>query len=110
MPNRSPAAAEHAHRAADRELALLAKAMGHPTRVAILRLLCRRGECICGSIVGQLPYAQATISQHLKVLKEAGLIQGEIDGPRVCYCARPEAIARLKALVEGFHPREVKSC
>ncbi|HSB18626.1 MAG TPA: metalloregulator ArsR/SmtB family transcription factor [Anaeromyxobacteraceae bacterium] len=84
---------------ADEELALLAKAVGHPARVQILRLLVRREACICGDIVDELPLAQSTVSQHLKVLKEAGLIRGEIDGPRVCYCVEPHAMRRLKALV-----------
>ena len=69
------------------ELALLAKALGHPTRVQILRVLLARESCLCGEIVDRLPLAQATVSQHLKVLKDTGLIQGEIDGPRTCYCA-----------------------
>ena len=86
--------------ARDRELAKLAKALGHPARVAILRLLMTRGECICGQIVEVLPLAQATVSQHLKVLKQAGLIQGEIDGPRVCYCVDPEAIEHMKQLFQ----------
>jgi len=85
--------------AADEELALLAKAVGHPARVQILRLLARRESCICGDIVEELPLAQSTVSQHLKVLKDAGLIRGEIDGPRVCYCMEPRAFRRLKALV-----------
>ena len=76
----------------------MAKALGHPARVAILRILLGRGECICGAIVDRLPLAQATVSQHLKVLKEAGWIEGTIDGPRVCYCARPEAVERFRAL------------
>jgi len=84
---------------ADEELALLAKAVGHPARVAILRLLERREACMCGDIVDELPLAQSTVSQHLKVLKEAGLVRGEIDGPRVCYCVEPRVLRRLKALV-----------
>jgi len=79
----------------DREIATLARALGHPARVAILRLLIRGGECICGRIVEVMPLAQATVSQHLKVLKEAGLVRGEVDGPRVCYCANPEQVQRL---------------
>jgi ArsR family transcriptional regulator len=85
--------------AADEELALLCKAVGHPARVQILRLLVRRDVCICGDIVDELPLAQSTVSQHLKVLKDAGLIRGEIDGPRVCYCVEPRVLRRLKALV-----------
>jgi ArsR family transcriptional regulator, arsenate/arsenite/antimonite-responsive transcriptional repressor len=84
---------------ADDELALLAKALGHPARVQIMRLLVRREACICGDIVDELPLAQSTVSQHLKVLKEAGLIRGDIDGPRVCYCVEPRTLRRLKALV-----------
>lgn len=95
---------------ADRDLALLSKALGHPTRVAILRFLGRHGGCICGDIVDQLPFAQATVSQHLKVLKEAGLLQGEIDGPRVCYCPDPKVLARMRALLEELQPKEVKRC
>ncbi len=84
---------------ADEELAALAKAIGHPARVQIMRLLVRREACICGDIVDELPLAQSTVSQHLKVLKDAGLIRGEIDGPRVCYCVEPRVLRRLKALV-----------
>ena len=91
--------AREAITAADEQLAALAKALGHPARVAILRQLGERGECICGQIVDTLPLAQATVSQHLKVLKDSGLVQGEIDGPRVCYCVNPEAVKRFQKLV-----------
>ena len=84
---------------ADEELALLARAVGHPARVQILRLLVRRESCICGDIVDELPLAQSTVSQHLKVLKDAGLIKGEIDGPRVCYCLEPKTLRRLRSLI-----------
>ena len=87
---------------ADEELATLAKALGHSARVQILRLLVRKDACICGDIVGELPLAQSTVSQHLKVLKNAGLIRGEIDGPRVCYCIEPRTLRRLKALIGGL--------
>ncbi len=83
-------------------LARLAKALGHPARVAIMRLLLRRTSCVCGEIVDELPLAQSTVSQHLKQLKEAGLIRGEVDGPRVCYCVEPGMVAALKALVAGL--------
>ena len=82
------------------ELATLAKALGHPVRVRILRLLLSRDSCYCGELVDELPLAQATVSQHLKVLRDAGLIQGEIEGPRVCYCARPDALTRLAGLLD----------
>lgn len=83
-------------------LARLAKAIAHPVRVSILRMLVRHNGCIVGDIVDQLPLAQSTISQHLKQLKDAGLVRGEVDGPRVCYCIEPGAVALLKALVEGL--------
>lgn len=67
-------------------LAKYAKALSHPARVAILNLLIQKQTCICGDIVEELPLAQSTVSQHLKVLKEAGLIKGEIEGSTVCYC------------------------
>lgn len=88
--------------AADAELAELAKALGHPVRIQIMRLLLARDACICGEIVGELPLAQSTVSQHLKVLKDAGLIRGEIDGPRVGYCVEPETLRRLKALLDDL--------
>jgi DNA-binding transcriptional ArsR family regulator len=84
---------------ADAELATLAKAIGHPARVQVLRLLSRRSSCVCGELVSELSLAQSTVSQHLKVLKDAGLIRGEIDGPRTCYCIEPRTFRRLKALV-----------
>jgi ArsR family transcriptional regulator, arsenate/arsenite/antimonite-responsive transcriptional repressor len=87
---------------ADHDLADLARALGHPARVQILRLLARRSSCICGDIVDELPLAQSTVSQHLKVLKDAGLVRGEVDGPRVCYCLEPRTLRRLKALVGGL--------
>lgn len=86
----------------DEELAGLAKALGHPARVAILRQLSEVGACMCGQIVDALPLAQATVSQHLKVLKEAGFVQGEIDGPRVCYCVNPKTLIRFRQLVAGL--------
>jgi ArsR family transcriptional regulator len=67
-----------------------------------VRLLARRGECVCGQIVLDLPLAQATVSQHLKVLKEAGIIRGQVDGPRVCYCLDPRVLKRAKELIGGL--------
>lgn len=86
----------------DEELASLAKAIAHPARLQIIRLLSNRTTCICGEIVDQLPFAQSTVSEHLRILKEAGLIQGEVDGPRVCYCLERNSIARLKKLINGL--------
>ncbi len=87
---------------ADELLARLAKAIAHPARVAILRMLMRHEGCIVGDIVDELPLAQSTISQHLKQLKDAGLIRGEVDGPRVCYCVQPGTVALLKALANAL--------
>lgn len=86
----------------DGELAALAKAIGHPARVAILRFLARRSSCVCGEIVDQLPLAQSTVSQHLKVLRDAELIRGVIEGRSVCYCVDPDTLRRLKVLVAGL--------
>ncbi len=86
----------------DEQLASLAKAVGHPARVRIMRLLIERNSCICGDIVDEIPLAQSTVSQHLKQLQVAGLIQGEIDGPRVCYCIDPAVLKRLKVLIAGL--------
>ncbi len=78
-------------------IATLAKALGHPARVAILEYLLKVDTCICGDIVNELPLAQPTVSQHLKELKNAGLIKGEIEGNSVCYCIDEKAIQKLKA-------------
>jgi ArsR family transcriptional regulator len=91
---------------AEEEIAALAWGIAHPARVAIVRLLLERGGCICGAIVDSLPLAQATVSQHLKVLKETGWIDGEIDGPRVCYCPTAGAAERFQALLSGLKPGE----
>jgi ArsR family transcriptional regulator len=81
------------------DFAKLAWAIAHPARVQIVRLLIGRQACVCGEIVDQLPLAQSTVSQHLKILKESGLIQGEVDGPKVCYCINPTRLKQLKAFV-----------
>jgi ArsR family transcriptional regulator len=87
-------------------LASLAWGLAHPARVSILRLLLERGTCLCGAIVDSMPLAQATVSQHLKVLKETGWIEGEIDGPRVCYCPAPGAMARFRQFLQGLDSGE----
>jgi ArsR family transcriptional regulator len=79
----------------EQEVATAAKALGHPARVKIIRLLLAHDACYCGQLVDELGLAQATVSQHLKMLKEAELIKGEIEGPRVCYCASRERLAAL---------------
>ncbi len=83
----------------DQDIARLARALGHPVRVAILRYLKNCGGCLCGSLVDVFPLAQSTISQHLKKLKEAGWIQGDIDGPRTCYCINPTAMNQFEGLL-----------
>jgi ArsR family transcriptional regulator len=98
---------------ADQRLADVAKALSHPARIAILRLLAKRGTCICGEIVEDLPLSQSTVSQHLKALKEAGLIRGDIEGPRTCYCLDTEAFdaatKSLNALATGIN-RDAAAC
>ncbi|GHO63628.1 transcriptional regulator [Ktedonobacter sp. SOSP1-52] len=84
------------------QLARYCKALAHPTRVQIVRFLQTVDACICGDIVQMLPLAQSTVSQHLKILKEAGLIQGDIDGPRTCYNINREAVAHLKTLIAAL--------
>ncbi|MGB2867601.1 MAG: metalloregulator ArsR/SmtB family transcription factor [Bacteroidota bacterium] len=86
----------------EKAVARYAKALSHPARVAILNALMKRNECVCGEIVDLLPLAQATVSQHLKELKSVGLIKGEIDGPRSCYCINAEAIEECKDILGGF--------
>ena len=84
------------------QLAEQAKALSHPARLAIVQLLAARNECICGEIVDDLPLAQSTVSRHLKVLRDAGLVQGTIDGPRSCYCLDRDAIEALRAQFDCF--------
>jgi DNA-binding transcriptional ArsR family regulator len=79
----------------EQDLAAFAKAMSHPARISILKVLAQRNECICGEIVELLPLAQSTVSQHLKELKNAGLISGSIDGPRSCYCINWKAFEKF---------------
>lgn len=87
-------------------IAELAKAFAHPARVAILQLLAQKKACVCGDLVDELPLAQATVSQHLKELKRIGIIKGEIDPPRVCYCINEpvweEAREAFGALFDTF--------
>ena len=87
--------------AADDELAALAKAIAHPTRVRILRMLAKKEARMCSHIVDELPLAQSTVSEHLRILRSAGLVQANENGPRVSYCIVPSALRRLKALLEA---------
>jgi DNA-binding transcriptional ArsR family regulator len=84
------------------KLAKLLKAFGHPARIAILELLAKRETCICGDITDELPLAQSTISQHLKALKSAGLITGEVDGVKTCYCLDQKGLKELDQLFQPF--------
>ena len=89
----------------DEELATLAKAVGHPVRAGIVRLLADQESCQYGDLTDRVPLAKSTVSQHLKVLKEAGLVRGEVDGPRVCYCIDPSGLQRLTLLVAALCAR-----
>ncbi len=84
------------------KLARLCKALGHPARITILEHLKNLDSCICGEIVEVMPLSQSTVSQHLKVLKECGLVQGEVEGPRTCYCVDKAALNEFKQLVENL--------
>jgi ArsR family transcriptional regulator, arsenate/arsenite/antimonite-responsive transcriptional repressor len=88
--------------AADEELAAFAKAIGHPIRVRILRMLARKEARMCSHIVDDLPLAQSTVSEHLRILRSAGLVQANEQGPRVSYCIVPSALKRMKALLEAM--------
>jgi ArsR family transcriptional regulator len=94
-----PATAFEARPEQDERLATFCKALAHPHRVRILRFLLSQQACFAGEIADQLPIAASTVSQHLAHLKAAGLVKGEVDGPRRCYCVDPEALALLKNLV-----------
>ena len=83
-------------------IAMLAKALGHPARIAILEYLIKVDTCICGDIVNELPLAQPTVSQHLKELKNAGLIKGEIEGNSICYCVEEKALKKIHDYFESF--------
>lgn len=81
----------------DEALAAMAKAIAHPARIAIVRLLAHRATCTTGDVVAALPLAQSTVSEHLRILREAGLVQGEIEGPRTRYCVSATGLAALHA-------------
>lgn len=83
----------------DCDMAAVLRALGHPARLEIIRALASRGRCFCGEIVEMLPLVQSTVSQHLKVLKDAGLIVGTIDGPRSCYCLNTQKLKHASALI-----------
>jgi ArsR family transcriptional regulator len=106
-PPESPAVVERltspiADPAADQELAVFAKALGHPVRVRILRMLAGRDARMCSHIVDELPLAQSTVSEHLRILRTAGLVQVNESGGRAAYCVVPSALKRLKALLQAM--------
>ena len=93
------------------ELAAIAKALGHPARIAILQFLVKTKACFCGDIVDELPLSQSTVSQHLKELKKAGLIKGNIDGPGICYCIDEKAWLKAKKMLDGlFESYQIQNC
>lgn len=91
-------------------IAELAKALGHPARVAILLHLLNKKACVCGDLVDELPLSQSTISQHLKELKKSGIIQGEIEGTSVCYCINPDIWLEARETLQGFFTKIDNCC
>jgi len=87
----------HKFTAEQNQLAAMAKAMAHPARIAIIQHLMKSGSCVCGDIVDKLPLSQSTISQHLKAMKKAGIIQGNVEGTFTCYCLDTGCCSGLKA-------------
>jgi DNA-binding transcriptional ArsR family regulator len=96
------------------EIATLAKALGHPARIAIMEYLVKVGTCICGDIVNELPLAQPTVSQHLKELKNAGLIKGDIEGNTICYCIDEKMLNKLRSyfgnITSKFEKKKSNCC
>jgi ArsR family transcriptional regulator len=92
------------------EIATLLKALAHPARIAIIDYLLTVDSCICGDIVNELPLAQPTISQHLKELKNANIIQGSIEGTAICYCINPETISKMQTYFEMLNQKVHKKC
>ena len=94
------------------ELASIAKALAHPARIAILQHLVKAQACVCGEIVEEVGLAQPTVSQHLKELKSAGIIQGDVEGTSVCYCINPKVWSRFRNLFALFFSNDptAKTC
>ena len=90
------------------EIASIAKAFGHPARVAILEHLFNLNACVCGDLVNEIGLAQATISQHLKELKQLGLIKGNVEGTSVCYCINQEKWSEMKVIIQAFINQDVQ--
>ena len=85
------------------ELAILTKALGHPARIAIIEYILKVNSCICGDIVNELPLAQPTVSQHLKELKNAGLIKGSVEGNSLCYCISETGFEKIKDFFQNIN-------
>jgi DNA-binding transcriptional ArsR family regulator len=97
----------------DVRIARYAKALAHPARVAILQVLLKKQSCVCGAIVDELPLSQSTVSQHLKELKEVGLIKGDIEGTSVCYCIDPDEWGKAREALTtlfGLYDKSVARC
>ncbi|ESU28290.1 hypothetical protein FLJC2902T_16390 [Flavobacterium limnosediminis JC2902] len=92
------------------ELASLFKAISHPARVAIIEYLLKVDSCICGDIVNELPLAQPTVSQHLKELKNVGIIKGNIEGTAICYCLNPDTMKKLESYFSGISSELKSKC
>lgn len=93
------------------ELAAFAKALAHPARIAILQFLAKQKSCVCGDIVDELPLSQSTVSQHLKELKNVGLIKGNVEGPSICYCINEKNWNKIRhALTDLFEDFDPKNC
>jgi DNA-binding transcriptional ArsR family regulator len=92
----------------ENKIAKYSKALGNPARIAILKLLLKKKSCICGDIVDELPLSQSTVSQHLKELKDAGLIKGEIEGKSVCYCIDEKKWEEAKLLITNLFEAYIK--
>lgn len=90
------------------EIAKMAKALGHPARIAIIEYLMKVNQCICGDIVNELPLAQPTVSQHLKELKNAGIIKGSIEGNSICYCIDENAVSLLNSYFSNILHNVIK--
>jgi DNA-binding transcriptional ArsR family regulator len=93
------------------DLAAMAKALGHPARIAIIQFLIKKKSCVCGDIVDEMPLSQSTVSQHLKELKKVGLIKGDIEGPSVCYCIDEKVWNKARKVMNDlFESHQEPSC
>ncbi len=91
----------------DEDMVRMFRALSHPARLSIVRILMERRQCVCGDLIDELPLAQATVSEHLKVLKEAGIVVGEVSGPATCYYLAPGALAALQGAITELTSNQV---